>query len=823
MHVRIDSVRVLHWKSIEDATIPIHPLVILYGANNAGKSNLLEAISWVGESSASAVRQDWASSQGFTGSVQYIVRYIGVEGRKRFLLDWTEEEARFWSPRLTATTPVPLTSEPSPVTPILQSPEPRDLKKALFSRHFGLAALEEESGGLVGDFIERFLVDPVVLLHLGPAPNCYLVKEKTCFGEQYEDYVASLRTLCAGTTARDLRSRKPEDIDKAGRFLLHGIEEVESMLASLESSNTKWVYVLSIPPTFQRLLPTNDPVEKARRLCKLGPIMVVRSDPVNLEQDIEAALVNLHDRVWGSPKLQRGEENPLLLGFLTSLISLTSLTEPVARPLGSLSSGMGDVDPWLEEAASLQTAEDGSPTPVKIRRTIPPIVGVIEQHANQVCAPIVKGRIRIRFLPISRWTSLGRKLDVSLVEEEVLGDACPAIPFGLLGSAVQRWVAAALRQACQDLINGRVQICQIDGTGKPRLLYAGEERQAIDILREQASLGQLEPFISIEPSRDRTLLLIDEPEQHLHPEGQEKLAKWLASEARKAGGTGQQSIIVATHSPAFLSLAPESASIIHIVRIAGKTQAVPLEQEMLSSLDRIANDLRFDMLASHLGLGRAGLLQLLRGVVIVEGEWDRRLLIEFWGDEMARHRLLAIPLHGLDRYQALTEGHIIRKLGIPVILFVDNVVKSHVLAASEPVDLTKEERTARQIVSRLEASGVRYCIVTFGEPDVIVALPEEGVRRWLRSKKSGVSFPGWEELKQEWSGQRHKPEGVTRFKQYAAEVLLDKCHGALRNSSSLTQALNNIFEGVLVKSGDLKPSEPYIAAVLEVYEHSIEF
>ncbi len=79
--------------------------------------------------------------------------------------------------------------------------------------------------------------------------------------------------------------------------------------------------------------------------------------------------------------------------------------------------------------------------------------------------------------------------------------------------------------------------------------------QALDEDNRIGSANRYVLFIGLAPQLPGGILLVDEPELHLHPTAVEDVTDWLRQ--RSADG---QSLVVATHSPTVMRLATPAPS-----------------------------------------------------------------------------------------------------------------------------------------------------------------------------------------------------------------------------------------------------------------------
>ncbi|MGH7182131.1 MAG: ATP-dependent nuclease, partial [Nitrospiraceae bacterium] len=165
------------------------------------------------------------------------------------------------------------------------------------------------------------------------------------------------------------------------------------------------------------------------------------------------------------------------------------------------------------------------------------------------------------------------------------------------------------------------------------------------------------------------LLLVEEPEAHLHPQRQLRLMQFLQDQAGATRHDGQQiQIIVTTHSPNFAS----AIKLDNLLMIQGG-KAFPLV-EGTTGLDK--SDYRF--LERFLDVTKANLF-FARGVVIVEGDGENILiptLARLIGRDFSEHGVSIVNVGhtGLRRFARIFQRKELDKDGvinIPVACIAD--------------------------------------------------------------------------------------------------------------------------------------------------------
>src|SRR5579884_1658434 len=237
----------------------------------------------------------------------------------------------------------------------------------------------------------------------------------------------------------------------------------------------------------------------------------------------------------------------------------------------------------------------------------------LTDEANRLLPSFVAGRGEVAF-EVSADAGGGGTVDVLLREHD--GDACS---LDVLGRGVARWVAIAVRAAARRLRS-----------------------------RSGPSAGSAAPFPGV--------LLIDEPEAHLHPGAVKSVAQWLVDRNRDDG----IGVIVATHEVEFLDLPADSAQLVYVSRAPGEyTRAETVGGDLLGALETHAGDI---------GLSRGQILLRSKGVLIVEGRHDVDVLRRYYDRRLREGRMLLLPLHGLHEALSLVEVEFLARLDVPLVL-----------------------------------------------------------------------------------------------------------------------------------------------------------
>ncbi|GAB5547394.1 MAG: hypothetical protein SangKO_071540 [Sandaracinaceae bacterium] len=128
---------------------------------------------------------------------------------------------------------------------------------------------------------------------------------------------------------------------------------------------------------------------------------------------------------------------------------------------------------------------------------------------------------------------------------------------------------------------------------------------------------------------DGALLLLEEPEAHLHAGAQRQLAEQLNEWAES------HQILVATHSPIFVDARrPDRSQVLLVEKDGTKSTVRPAEQNLPDVLRALGVRLSDVLSAEH--------------VIVVEGPSDEAVLREWFGDLLLKRRVTIVPAAGGD-------------------------------------------------------------------------------------------------------------------------------------------------------------------------------
>lgn len=363
---------------------------------------------------------------------------------------------------------------------------------------------------------------------------------------------------------------------------------------------------------------------------------------------------------------------------------------------------------WLESAGDSETW--------RVRPTILRRLEQLQALATDLLPDFLDGSIGVELSAPPFWPMQERVL-VDYVER----DRARRDMIDMVGQGVARWSAAAIQVA---------------------LALMGDHPEAMT-MRD----------IGPQPLSGR-LLLVDEPEAHLHPSAVTSVVRWC----RRMVSLGF-TVIVASHHEEFLRAASEDDLVlVQVTREpgSGETSARTLPSAATSRLLEVAREV---------GVHPASALSIHRAILFVEGPLDEAVLDEYAGLELDSAGVKVIPIHGTRNLEGLIAVELVTGLGIKTGVLTDATAPDTMRNRSSR-KRSSEERRLLRVLQIAEDKGLPAPAI-FGVPeeDLLFAIPADAVRAYV-----GGSFPGWKETVSQCRKAMDKgPSDSVDWKAYAQE------------------------------------------------------
>ena len=488
------------------------------------------------------------------------------------------------------------------------------------------------------------------------------------------------------------------------------------------------------------------------------------------------------------------------------------------------------VPPSGPNAEGGPTGLDGG-SPLLVRGSVRSIATMISQRANQLAPGFLRqeGWIAVQVTSPADWFEGKPRLGVRLVRSvDADNRAEHATRLEHLSDGLARWVSLVVRLAVTDLKASSWMTLQGDRKAEvdaavdaSNLIGGGGQITAKEFTPDLGEVRELVPGFTVplgypgedwfkfaamqEPRRllesvddqawKNTLILIDEPEVHLHLDAQRSVRDWIGDIA--AGNyravdplwTENRSdttrlAIVASHSTIFLDYPPETT---RTTLVYAETAVEPREPTSLDGFDETTDpehdnipvtdgtqqirtaltpvpegrDL-FQFFKGEQGkrLGTSGIdvISLYSGFIIVEGLHDELVLERFYGTDLRNRRIGLLRAWGTKNAEA---ADLLTYIGKPVAILVDR-------AKLGPTEKAAVKAFVQSCVSRKlphwpdhgQAGGHPY-------PDIIAALPDDAVRDAFPNS----TFNGWDPIVDEFEQMRGQGTTTGNFKDFATRKM----------------------------------------------------
>jgi len=690
--MRLAGMRIGDFKSIWQQVVPLDGLVVLFGPNSAGKTNVLEAVTSFIEGDESIVRFDRADLEGLhePGEQPWSGSWVLIELTHADLPDHPDHtwRANLWSG--TAGSP------------------------SYSATNDGLAAARERAQAEPAADVPQLFVEEVVRSGPGEAADRAALATS----------LAASRWFLVDHEATWVVLRTPDVKAKCGDALgaLAGLEPGDLLvdLARALTEESNFVLGMALGPGVER--------EFSSKQAALPKVRWIHGEFDSLDGDARELVERLHITMWQAPAgtVHRGSDGRSVHTFVTiNDVDLDRLWSP------EMEDGRFFPDPWFEVLG-----DDGRPSPIednefaevgwyRVRRTIHETARALSEFATTVAPSFVRelGSIEVEVLAPTLWSAAPDRVRVVFREQ-----SGHARDVATLGSGLARWVATTLRVAGQRLVAARRDF--VDDSG--RVLEGDEAVEARRVAFDAASTDHIKlvPAAALDE-----LVLVDEPEAHLHPRAVASVGAWLAELSDVALG-----VVVATHHPWFLGLDRQRMHLVYCGRLDGGTSLEDIRGDLLRSLDRVKDDF---------GLSRADLLQLTRLALFVEGPHDVTVLEGLFGEELQAAGVRLFPIHGTKNALALVSSELIAALGIRAAVLTDNTRPRQRGARPSRGGQGRRGRSAEETaIDRVvqEAAAAGWSLDRFGltRRDILEYIDDD-VCRTLAPR-----FPGWRVAVQEW-------------------------------------------------------------------------
>ena len=372
---------------------------------------------------------------------------------------------------------------------------------------------------------------------------------------------------------------------------------------------------------------------------------------------------------------------------------------------------------------------DGRPASWRIHPRIQDYLDRFSALATRFLPDFLDGSIHARFEVATTWKErFSVKLtyrDPMSVGVELEGGGGPSHDaVGSLGRGSSRWVAAAIQIALH-------------------LFVRSDSFDPAESLQQKHFSG--------------TVLLIDEPETHLHPLAVKSVVRWCDRMVDVWGFN----VVVATHHEEFLRHSGPDVAHVNITR-RGNPLATHARTLLASAIPLLQDAAR------ELGVHPATVLSMVRGILFVEGPLDQAVLDEYAPAALEGAGVHIVPMHGTHNMRGLIDGELAPRLGIKVGILTDDTAPESMGSRSKN-KLSGEERKLNRLIKSCADQGFPPP-TPFGVPerDLLFALPEEGIRTCYPDSAS--NFPGWLQMLEECRAAEGKSQqDSVQWKLYAEQ------------------------------------------------------
>jgi hypothetical protein len=432
------------------------------------------------------------------------------------------------------------------------------------------------------------------------------------------------------------------------------------------------------------------------------------------------------------------------------------------------SEDQADEDPWILD-------EDPA---WRLNPHVADACALVEATAQTLLPPPIAERYQVFVWPRRPFDTSSSRVEVRMTEHRRDDEASTGVSRwnsftpGRLAAGYQVWLQLALLQASSEVERASVlmqdRIDALESTIEDIEAEHDDELTRENELERSPLWREVEELRGVLTSRSRlssvsepsrgpielklhpgakdwlqrirgTLLLLDEPERHLHPALQRDFSSWLAEVLQRRS----TQLITCTHSIPFMTVKGGYPARYSYLARTGEADAKSILTEFQP--DQLAAT---DLIAQEIGLNRGELLTMTRLLLWVEGPMDEAVLDGYFGSQGLRERGISVLLlHGARHTARILEASLLRFTDAEVAVWLDKIspnfakrLRQDSTWAKEQTQAaeTDEERNLAKLACEAERLGRTVHPISAHPPagDVFDLLDEDVVREeWPK-------FPG---------------------------------------------------------------------------------
>ena len=266
---------------------------------------------------------------------------------------------------------------------------------------------------------------------------------------------------------------------------------------------------------------------------------------------------------------------------------------------------------------------------------------------------------------------------------------------------------------------------QLFGSGETTRLGLPEPHLRLSINADNGDIVEDVLEVTFVENPVRPVLLLDEPENHLHPRACQSVRSWIEELSSRF-----MLIVVATHNPAIMEVSSDSARVLVAEK---KVDGARISDKYHNAMHQRR------VLLDQMGITKAELLLMSSYVLFVEGIHDKIALETWFGAELQRAGVMVFPLHGLRNFKHLPDAELIWEVGKTTGMLLDEMDSEIAQDLTRKVDKDSTEYVVRQVLKSWIDAGRVPEVHGLRRKDILFYIDPEAVRHYARE------FDTWED------------------------------------------------------------------------------